>query len=171
MIHDQLIISFFFLFFFLAVWIILLTDIFIFTRKTVSHAQQGDAQIWVTMQINSKTDIKILVLWNCTWILQMPRILLVSFDCFSHYLLPTCCKTFSPHFMVYLNRWIDLIAVQMALQPLCLFLFCSNTNAQLCALQYKKDVRLYSQLEVMEVFSGLHCKVHGEGMIGKVQQL
>lgn len=45
-------------FFFLAGWIILLIDIFVFNRKPVSLARKTDVQIWVTLQINLKGKLK-----------------------------------------------------------------------------------------------------------------
>lgn len=39
----------------------LLIDIFVFSRETVSHAQKRDAQIWVTMQTNSRANIKVIL--------------------------------------------------------------------------------------------------------------
>lgn len=48
----------YFFFFFLAGWIILLIDIFVFNRKPVSLARKTDVQIWVTLQINLKGKLK-----------------------------------------------------------------------------------------------------------------
>lgn len=78
--------DYFFFFFSLAGCIMLLIDIFVFTRETVSHAQKRDAQIWVTMQTNSRTKLKVIC-WNFTWILERPEIFLVSFECFHCYIL------------------------------------------------------------------------------------
>lgn len=115
-----------FFFFSLSGWIMLLIDIFVSTRENVSHAQKRDAQLWVTMQTDSRTRLK-MSSRNFTWILERPRIFLVSFECLHCYLL--LIKIFFSCLTVNFGRWTDLITVQSLFCSSCFFFFCPITNA------------------------------------------